>query len=97
MAIFRVWCPELGQEYENGRRVVAHDWNRAAISWAKLGDDGWPRQSAVQAKRCIHVRQVSSGEELVMKVSREMVPFYLAWVVEPGSDVPRKKVCAIAK
>ena len=89
MTKFLVWCPEYGQEPEDGRVFDAWDAPCAACKWAQHQDQKSADYTIVSGSDAtVTVRAVSSLTEWELIVSGESVPSYQARVVKPEKEKP---------
>jgi len=102
MGTYVVWCPDMGQEQEDGATIPATDPADAAEGWAEWYD----RNSAEYCissgrEKIVIVRDIATGRQSEWIVRGESVPYYTAQPVEsttiraqvaPGrwADVPRR-------
>jgi hypothetical protein len=77
---FIVWCPDLGQEKEDGYRIKASDTEFAAEQWADRYDAASAEYAIVNGKeREVTVVEDREGtEELRFSVTGEAVRQYYA-------------------
>lgn len=84
MRTYVVWCPDLGQEQEDGATIPATDPADAAEGWAEWHD----RRSAEYRiasgrEEIVIVRDVETGEQREWIVRGEAMPYYTA---QPGES-----------
>ena len=82
MRTYVVWCPDLGQDQEDGATIPATDPADAAEGWAE-----WHDRSSVEYRiasgreEIVIVRDVETGEQREWIVRGESMPYYTA---QPG-------------
>lgn len=81
MANFTVWCPEYGQEPEDGMLIKdAFDASMAAVFWAEryeTWNNEWPIASQGECVR-VMVQEEGSNTQSQFVVSGEIRPHYSA-------------------
>ena len=97
-----VWCPDLGQEQEDGATIPATDPADAAEGWAEWHDRSSAEYRIASGREeIVIVRDVETGEQREWIVRGEAMPYYTAQPgesatiraqVAPGrwEDVPRR-------
>jgi len=102
MRTYVVWCPDLGQEQEDGATIPATDPADAAEGWAEWHDRSSAEYRIASGREeIVIVRDVDTGEQREWIVRGEAMPCYTAQPgesatiraqVAPGrwEDVPRR-------
>lgn len=106
MRTYVVWCPDLGQEPEDGATIPATDPADAAEGWAEWHDRSSAEYRIASGREeVVIVRDVDTSEQREWIVRGESMPYYTARItarmmesptiraqVEPGrwADVPRR-------
>jgi len=102
MRTYVVWCPDLGQEREDGATIPATDPADAAAGWAEWHDRSSAEYRIASGREeIVIVRDVETGEQREWIVRGEAMPYYTAQPgesatiraqVAPGrwEDVPRR-------
>lgn len=86
MRKYVVWCPDLGQEQEDGATIRATDPADAAEGWAEWHDRSSAEYRIASGREeIVIVRDVETGEQREWIVRGEAMPYYTA---QPGS--PRR-------
>jgi hypothetical protein len=82
MGRYRVWCPDLGQEQNDGQACSAIDPRTAAEEWGEWCDRTSAEYSIVAGNDSkVLVLDLDSGETTEWIVSGESVPKYTARLV----------------
>ena len=90
MAKYIVWCPDFGQDPEDGREIDSYSPQGAACEWAQREDTESADYSIVGGQdTTVIVRAVAHGAETYeMIVCGESVPQYRAQLLIPLSAPP---------
>ena len=92
MRTYVVWCPDLGQEQEDGATIPATDPADAAEGWAEWHDRSSAEYRIVSGREeIVIVRDVETGEQREWIVRGEAMPYYTA---QPGGDAVPECTCA---
>lgn len=84
MRTYVVWCPELGQEQEDGATIPATDPADAAEGWAEWHDRSSAEYRIASGREeIVIVRDVETGEQREWIVRGEAMPYYTA---QPGGS-----------
>lgn len=84
MRTYVVWCPDLGQEQEDGATIPATDPADAAEEWAEWHDRSSAEYRIVSGREeIVIVRDVETGEQREWIVRGEAMPYYTA---QPGES-----------
>ena len=84
MRTYVVWCPDLGQEQEDGATIPATDPADAAEGWAEWHDRSSAEYRIVSGREeIVIVRDVETGEQREWIVRGEAMPYYTA---QPGES-----------
>lgn len=90
MGRYIVWCPDIGQEQEDGAKVTARCPQTAAQEWADWQDRRSAEYSIVGGTDVtVTVLDINSGERRDWIVSGESVPIYRARLKDDRLGVPR--------
>ena len=76
---FLAWCPEYGQDAEDGIEITVFDDGEAAEEWAERyerEDTDYPILNGQDVT--VRVRDIKTGIETVFAVSGEIIPSYSA-------------------
>ena len=84
MRTYVVWCPDLGQEQEDGATIPATDPADAAEGWAEWHDRSSAEYRIASGREeIVIVRDVETGEQREWIVRGEAMPYYTA---QPGES-----------
>lgn len=95
MTKYVVWCPDLGQEQEDGATIPATDPADAAEGWAEWHDRSSAEYRIASGREeIVIVRDVETGEQREWIVRGEAMPYYTA---QPGESATiRAQVDAVS-
>jgi hypothetical protein len=88
MERYIVWCPDLGQEQEDGLKITASGTRQAVEDWAEWHDNVGAEYSIVGGKDAtVTVMSIKSGDKRDWIVSGESMPIYRARPAATPNDV----------
>ena len=95
MRTYVVWCPDLGQDQEDGATIPATDPADAAEGWAEWHDRSSAEYRIASGREeIVIVRDVETGEQREWIVRGEAMPYYTA---QPGESATIRAQVALSR